>query len=714
MPSQAQRLISLFRTIVLAGVTAFLITSAALPMPAQNSVPPTAVQAARMPEFASRLAHPSPQPASRPNPTPERQKSRSGPPQGNDIYDNGPINGNTDAWTINFGFIVSDTITVSGEASVTGMSFGAWLFPGDTLTSAEVSITSSPNGGTSYFDQYVNFSQADCTANQFGYNVCTETSASFSSVLQPGTYWVNLQNASVPSGDPMYWDENSGVGCTSSGCPSQADENNVGTIPSESFTMLGSSGPPTCPGYQGNPQIIQSFTRPQAGASGPSGVTIHNAGNLYGTTYIGGDNGAGFAYKLARFGDSTLAASHWSEKVLHSFGSGADGNEPEYGSLILDGAGNLYGTTTYGGAYGCGTVFELSPSEGGGWTETVLHSFNSNGTDGWYPQTGLIFDPAGNLYGTTTYGQGYGAVFEMSPSEGGGWTEKVLYNFTGPYDGRGPRGLIFDSAGNLYGTTDNGGIYCSLYQGCGTVFELTPTGGGNWTETVLHSFGSGTDGINPLAPLILDAAGNLYGTTSAGGTDGFYGTVFEMSPSEGGGWTETVLYSFGHLPDGEGPWTGALTFDAAGNLYGTTIGGGAYRVGTAFELTPNGSGSWTETVLHSFGGGNGNVADGVEPLGGLIVDSAGNLYGTTSQGGSHGQGTVFELAPNRSGGWTETLLHNFIINGTDGTYPFAGLIFGAAGNLYGTTALSGTYGGGTAFELTPVNPCPRCSHDGLR
>jgi len=413
-----------------------------------------------------------------------RQGSRKGPGQGGStVYENGPINGNAYAWTINLGYIVSDTITVSGESSVTGMTFGAWLFPGDTLTSAEVSITSEPNGGTSYFDQTVNFSQADCTINQFGYNVCTETSASFSSVLQPGTYWVNLQNASVPSGNPVYWDENSGVGCQSDGCPSQSDENNVGTIPSESFTMLGSSGPPTCPGSQGNPQIIQSLARPQAGASGPSGVTIHNAGNLYGTTYIGGNNGAGFAYKLARFGDSSFAATHWSEKVLHSFGIGADGNQPEYGSLILDGVGNLYGTTTYGGAYGCGAVFELSPSEGGGWTETVLHSFNSNGTDGFYPQTGLIFDPAGNLYGTTTYaGQGDGAVFEMSPSEGGGWTE-------------------------------------------------------------------------------------------------------------------TVLYSFGHLPDGEGPWTGTLTFDSAGNLYGTTIGGGAFRVGTAFELTPNGSGNWTETVL---------------------------------------------------------------------------------------------------------------------
>ncbi|MFZ0314291.1 MAG: hypothetical protein WAL85_16410, partial [Candidatus Korobacteraceae bacterium] len=177
MPSQAQRLISLFRTIVLAGVTAFLITWAALPMAAQNSVPPTAVQAARMPEFAKRLAHPAPRPASRPKPSTARPGSRRSPGGGgNNLYDNGPIDGNTDAWTINFGFIVSDTFTVANEqAPVSGMSFGAWLFPGDTLESAQVSITSEPNGGTSYFNQTVNFAQNDCFGNEYGYSVCTET-----------------------------------------------------------------------------------------------------------------------------------------------------------------------------------------------------------------------------------------------------------------------------------------------------------------------------------------------------------------------------------------------------------------------------------------------------------------------------------------------------------------------------------------------------------
>ena len=651
------------------------MTSAALPLAAQSTVPPTAVQAAKLPQFAKRLAHP----ASSPNPARAHQASRTRPPQGSVIYENGPINGNTDAWTINFGFTVSDTITV-GDSTVTGMSFGAWLFAGDTLNSAEISITSEPNGGTTYFDQTVQFTQGSCAVNEYGYNVCTETSTNFSATLPSGTYWVNLQNASVPTGDPVYWDENSGVGCQSPGCPSQADNNSVGTIPSESFSMLGSGGPPTCQSQGDLP-----------------GITTHDS-NLDGTTYIGGSNG---------FADVSSSAVHWREQVLHSFGSGSDGNQPDYGSLIQDSAGNLYGTTVMGGAHGCGMAFELSPS-GGGWTETVLHSFINNGVDGYFPQTGLIWDTAGNLYGTTLYGPGYGTVFELSPSGGGGWTEKVLYVFTGAYDGRYPRGITFDSAGNIYGTTSNGGIYCSPYQGCGTVFKLSPTQGGGWTESIVHTFGDGKDGVNPLAPLIFDSAGNLYGTTTAGGVGISYGTVFELTPTEGGSWTLTTLYNFGALPDGQQPWTGALAFDAAGNLYGTTAFGGTNRNGTVFELSPSGGGSWTETVLHSFGSGS----DGVEPLGGLIVDADGNLYGTTSQGGVDGEGTVFEFSPSGSS-WTEMLLHNFLGNRADGGFPFAGLTFGADGNIYGTTALAGAYYGGAVFGLKPIYPCPVCGPDGF-
>ena len=296
MPSQAQPLTSIVRVIVLAAVTALLITSAALPMSAQNTVPPTAVQAARMPQFAKRLAHP----ASTPNPAPAHQASRTRPPQGSVIYENGPINGNTDAWNINYGFATSDTFTTNGT-QVTGMTFGAWLFPNDTMYFAEVSITAEPNGGPTYFDQLVTFTQGPCTYNQFGYNVCTETSANFTSLeLEPGTYWVNVQNASVTNDDPAFWDENSGVGCMSSGCPSQADTTDVGTIPSESFTLLGNGDPaPQCFKSQDNLQIISNLTQMQAGASGQNGVVVDRAGNVYGTFPNGGSNSAGLAFKLS-------------------------------------------------------------------------------------------------------------------------------------------------------------------------------------------------------------------------------------------------------------------------------------------------------------------------------------------------------------------------------------------------------------------------------
>jgi uncharacterized repeat protein (TIGR03803 family) len=409
------------------------------------------------------------------------------------------------------------------------------------------------------------------------------------------------------------------------------------------------------------------------------------------------------------FVTSTWAAAQ--ERVLLNF-NGQDGRLPQAG-LIFDAAGNLYGTTEGGGtgsncgAFGCGTVFELTPAAGGGWTETVLYSFGGS-PDGADPLAGLIFDAAGNLYGTTGAGgtYDYGTVFELTPAAGGGWTETVLHNFNyNVTDGYYPyAGLILDAAGNLYGTTSQGGTYG---YGWGTVFELTPAAGGGWTEKVLHSFPdyNGTDGTSPYAGLIFDAAGNLYGTTSQGGTYIFRGTVFELTPAAGGGWTETVLHSFGNGADADSPQAG-LIFDAAGNLYGTTVEGGTgsnciFGCGTVFELTPAAGGGWTEKVLYSF---NANGTDGYYPYAGLIFDAAGNLYGTTRYGGTssgcapYGCGTVFELTPAAGGTWTETVLHNFG-NGTDGATPLAGLIFDAAGNLYGTTSSGGTYGYGTVFEL---------------
>jgi uncharacterized repeat protein (TIGR03803 family) len=406
-------------------------------------------------------------------------------------------------------------------------------------------------------------------------------------------------------------------------------------------------------------------------------------------------------FTVTLFVMGTCAAA---ERKLHNFGiTGTDSAEPYYAGLIFDAAGNLYGTTVNGGSYGEGTVFELTPDGSGGWAEKKLHNFGITGADGTGPAAGLIFDSAGNLYGTTTTGgtYGQGTVFELTPNGSGGWVEKVLHNFgiTGGTDGTAPfAGLIFDSAGSLYGTTVLGGRY-----NAGTVFELTPNGSGGWTEKKLHNFNNnGTDGYQPYGGLIFDATGNLYGTTYYGGDypcgSRGCGTVFELTPEQGGGWTEKKLHNFGiDGTDGVNPSAG-LIFDSAGSLYSTTYAGGDYGSGTVFELTPNGSGGWTEKKLHNFGI---DGADGVNPYAGLIFDTAGNLYGTTNVGGDYSSGTVFELTPEQGGGWTEKKLHNFGIDSTDGVSPYAGLIFDTAGNLYGTTYFGGDYSSGTAFEVTP-------------
>ncbi len=648
MPSQAQRLISLFRTIVLAGVTALLITSAALPMPAQNSVPPTAVQAARTSEFASRLAHPARRPGSPPNPALARQGSRGGPPQGNDIYDNGPINGTTDAWTINFGFVTSDTITVGGGGSVNGMNFGAWLYPGDVLQSVEVSITSSEFGGTTYFNGVVSFTQSGCSTNQYGFNVCTEAGNFTANNLASGTYWVNLQNAVVNTGDPVYWDENSGVGCESSGCPSQASENSVGTIPSEAFTMLGSNGEAPCYESRGNLQIIYDFTQQQGGASGPAGVTIDNAGNLYGTSG-GGDNSAGFAYKLTRF-------AGWLLDPLFSFFGGYNGGPP-FGA-ILGPNGTLYGGAQGGiqncgtnGSQYCGLVFNLTPQPTAcltalcSWIENVPYRFSGE-NDGSGVINVSAYDQEGNLYGTTYSGGTYdaGTVFELTPS-GGGWTKTTLYSFTGGNDGSHPNGVLVGNDGNLYGGTNNGGMY-----GLGVVFQLTPSGG-QWTESVVHAFsGENGDGADPTY-LVQDSAGNLYGIVSLSP----YAAIFTLQKTSSG-W----VFSEYPVERGLGGNTlNNLTIDAAGNLYGT----GTYFLGT-------GAGS-IGTMVHSgrrnrvpapmpynyifkagYAGGNWQYQDLVflqntyfQAGGSLALDTSGNLYGTTSDCGTNGFGTVWQLSP---------------------------------------------------------------------
>jgi uncharacterized repeat protein (TIGR03803 family) len=406
---------------------------------------------------------------------------------------------------------------------------------------------------------------------------------------------------------------------------------------------------------------------------------------------------ATFSVNLLLAGTNAAAQT---ETILHSFNNnGADGIQPKAG-LISDAAGNLYGTTYTGGAYNFGSVFELSPKAGGTWTETILHSFKANGVDGYNPISTLVFDRSGSLYGTTENGGSYlyGTAFELSPVKGGGWSERVLHHFGSDSadDGWFPTaGLIIDKSYNLYGTTGAGGL-----NGLGAVFQLSPGANGAWTETTLHSFSGGsTDGGFPMSGLILDAAGNLYGTTYNGGTYGT-GTAFKLTPSAGGSWTETVLFSFNNGNDGSDeantPYDG-LTSDASGNLYGTGYLGGTRNAGGVFELTPDARGTWTGKLLHSFGTQN---ADGYSPMGGVSFDAAGNLYGTTYDGGAHGYGAVFELIHNADGSWTEKTLHSFNVNGGDGYNPYAGVILGSGGILYGTTG-GGLYGQGTVFSVKP-------------
>ena len=405
-------------------------------------------------------------------------------------------------------------------------------------------------------------------------------------------------------------------------------------------------------------------------------------------------------------------------KVLHMFSGFSDGQSPT-GSLIADKAGNLYGTTEYGGVNGYyGTVFRLSPptEPGGSWIKTTLYAFSNTG-DGARPTSGLLLDQSGNLYGTTSDSNagGYGEIFQLAPPaiRGGAWTETVLYRFSGSAsDGAYPQGgLISDLNGNLYGTSET------------SVFELSPPAGngGQWIFTQLHAFKCCTsDGWTSTAGLVRDSQGNLYGTTELGG---FYntdycaylgcGTVFEVSPpaTEGGAWTERVLYQFksdvGGYSDGLNPF-GGLILDPAGNLYGNTYGGGGLGGGTVFKLSPPAvSGdAWNETILHNF---SYSTTDGAVPVGSLIFDNHGNLYGTTELGGqpcifnstNYGCGTIFRLTPGKSGSWTETVLYFFTKEPGVPRIPGAGLYFDPTGILYGTS----TYGGDTQCFAEYASGC---------
>ncbi len=466
----------------------------------------------------------------------------------------------------------------------------------------------------------------------------------------------------------------------------------------------------------GQETVLRSFTG-KNGAVPQSGVVLDAAGNLYGTTHGAGPGGAGIVYKLDPAGNETIlyaftggtdgggangqvvldsagslygategggvygtvnlgvifkVSQTGQESVLYSFPAAAGGTGPA--GVIRDSAGTLYGVTAQGGSANLGTVYKLDAAG----NETVLHNF-LGGIDGSHPNAGLVSDAAGNLYGTTLFG-GIGNVGVVYKVDANGH-QTVLYSFTGPYpDGSLPNaGLTLDAAGNLYGTTNRGGTHSDG----GTIFKIDPSG----NETVLYEFGLGSGGEWPYSGVTFDSAGNLYGTTSAGGVSGSIstGTVYQLSPSG----QYTVLYSFTGQADGGAPYAGVI-LDSAGNLYGTTqFGGSVNNRGVVYEVDPAGH----ETVLYTFSGGN----DGGNPMSGVIRDAAGNLYGTTFKGGSADAGVVYKL--NSSG--QQTILYTF--TGLDGDLPSSGVIADRAGNLYGTTESGGAYGGtqgsGVIFKI---------------
>jgi uncharacterized repeat protein (TIGR03803 family) len=391
--------------------------------------------------------------------------------------------------------------------------------------------------------------------------------------------------------------------------------------------------------------------------------------------------------------DAVQSATHYKYEALYEFCDSSGCPDIPNGDLIFDAAGNLYGTTFEGGdpacGLGCGTVFRLSPNADGDSKLTTIFKFDDE--DGAYPATGLVMDVAGNLYGTTTSdsGLGDGTVFRLSPRRDGTWTISTLIKFTGKNGSDPEARLILDAAGNLYGTTAAGGNSACDGSGCGTVFQLALAAKGKWKLTTLFEF-NGVNGASPYAALIFDAAGNLYGTTSGGGKFG-EGTVFELSPAKGGAWTRTTLFNFNGA-DGAGP-RGDVVFDATGNLYGTTVGGGKHGLGTVFKLSPERKG-WKHSTLVSF-----DIVNGSQPTAGVILDTAGNLYGNADDG-RFGIGIVFRLSPQSNGSWKRTTLLTF--NGENGSGPTGGLLLDAAGDLFGATAVGGKRNAGVVFELSPV------------
>ena len=387
---------------------------------------------------------------------------------------------------------------------------------------------------------------------------------------------------------------------------------------------------------------------------------------------------------------ATVAWAAGAPQVIYSFAGDNDGEYTDT-DLVIDSAGNLYGTSVQGGDFGGGTVFQLSPS-GSGWTHTVLYSF-TGGADGGEPYKGVTLDSEGNLYGTAVTGGGgfceggCGVAYKLT-HVGGTWTQSVIHTFTGGNDGSGPgAGLTLDKHGNVYGMTPTGGA-----DGLGVIFRLQLQASGVWKIKVLHTFTGGDDGATGSAGRLLLRKGTFYGAATVGGGYG-QGTVFSLKHIPGQ-WQFKTLYSFQGQPDAGFPY-GGLNFDQAGNLYGTTYYDGANNFGSVYQLSPQPDGSWSERVLYSFQGGR----DGMGSISNLVLRKNGALYGTTSEGGS-GYGTIFKVRADAQGNWTERVVYRFT-GVPDAGFAYNGMVADAAGNLYGATVHGGTNDDGAIYKFTP-------------
>lgn len=399
-----------------------------------------------------------------------------------------------------------------------------------------------------------------------------------------------------------------------------------------------------------------------------------------------------------------------SGKVIYTFQGGADGSEP-YSDLTLDASGNLYGTTFSGGTgcngYGCGTVYELVRGKNS-WQHQVLYSFTDN-PDGAEPQSGVVFDSSGNLYGATEAGGnlGCGVVYKLAPNSQGGWTESVLYSFTCLSSGAFPRSdLVFDNQGNLYGTTYGGATgtgFCggqfSGFSGCGTVFRLSPNSDGSWTETAIYNFQGAPDAAIPYGALVPDGKGGFYGASEYGGSGGCStghgdfdppdgcSAVYELTPS-GAGWTETVIYSFFRGRGFARNPSGGFVVGGPNLLFGSSWSGGN-GLGTLFRLDQSGK-VWTQSILHRFYGN----PDGRTPVGRLAKGPQDTWIGVTNSGGANRYGTVFAVEPGKSG-LQERVLFN--LDGSIGN-PESGPVVDSQGHIYGTAV---TGAGGSIYEVIP-------------